>query len=243
VSRTRTALRSALARSRMSRLAERLDAVRAALCDAAIACARPPEAVRLLAVSKTQPASALAEAWACGQRMFGENYLQEALAKQSALADLPIEWHFIGAIQSNKTAAIARAFDWVHTIDRLRIAERLDAQRGDELPPLNVLIEVNVSGESTKHGVTPAALPTLIPAIAALPRLRLRGLMTLPAPTSNVAEQRAAFRVLADLARASTLPFDTLSMGTSDDYRAAIAEGATLVRLGTAVFGPRREAA
>jgi len=223
----------------MSVLAERLDAVRAALCDAAIASARRPEAVRLVAVSKTQPASALREAWCAGQRAFGENYLQEALTKQTALADLPIEWHFIGAIQSNKTAAIARAFDWVHTIDRLRIAERLAAQRGDHLPPLNVLIEVNISGENTKHGVTPAALPALVAAVATLPRLRLRGLMALPAPSADVAAQRAAFRVLADLARASVVPLDTLSMGTSDDYRAAIAEGATLVRLGTAVFGPR----
>jgi PLP dependent protein len=227
----------------MSDLAKRLDVVRAALRDAAIASARPADAVQLLAVSKTQPASALREAWGAGQRAFGENYLQEALAKQEALADLPIEWHFIGAIQSNKTAAIARAFDWVHTIDRLRIAERLQARRGDDLPPLNVLIEVNVSGEPSKHGVTPAALPALIPAVAALPRLRLRGLMTLPAPSADVAAQRAAFRVLATLARSSVVPLDTLSMGTSDDYRAAIAEGSTLVRLGTAVFGPRRGAA
>lgn len=223
----------------MSMLAERLAVVRSALRDAAIASARPPQSVCLVVASKTQPASALREVCCAGQRAFGENYLQEALAKQAALVDLPIEWHFIGAIQSNKTAAIARAFDWVHTIDRLRIAERLAAQRGDDLPPLNVLIEVNISGESTKHGVTPAALPALIPAVAALPRLRLRGLMALPAPSADVAAQRAAFRVLADLARASVLPLDTLSMGTSDDYRAAIAEGATLVRLGTAVFGPR----
>lgn len=227
----------------MTTIAERLAAVRAEIDALTASCGRPPGAVGLVAVSKTHDARAVRAAHAAGQNVFGENYVQEALAKQAELADLALEWHFIGAIQSNKTAAIARAFDWVHTIDRVRVAERLNAQRGAARPPLNVLIEVNVSGESSKHGVAPHEVAALAAAVQALPHLRLRGLMTLPAPSRDPAEQRSAFARLAALARASAVPFDTLSMGTSDDYAAAIAEGATLVRLGTAVFGPRQRAA
>ncbi|MEX2479901.1 MAG: YggS family pyridoxal phosphate-dependent enzyme, partial [Gammaproteobacteria bacterium] len=187
----------------MSTIAERLEKLRTALREAALTSGRAPETVHLIAVSKTQPARAIREAFAAGQRAFGENYLQEAQRKQEALRDLPIEWHFIGAIQSNKTAAIARTFDWVHTVDRVRIAERFSAQRSDELAPLNVLIEVNVSGETTKNGVTPAELPALVAAVRALPNLCLRGLMSLPQPVAEVAAQRAAFARLAALARAS----------------------------------------
>lgn len=200
---------------------------------------RVPGSVALLAVSKRQPVSAIEAAYAAGQRAFGENYLQEALTKQAALAALPIEWHFIGPVQGNKTADVAANFSWVHTIDRMRIAERLDHQRPAELPPLNVLIQVNVSGEDSKHGIDADALPALAAEIARLPRLKLRGLMTLPAPTADFGAQRAAFAVLRELAAASPLAMDSLSMGTSDDFEAAIAEGSTMVRLGTIVFGPR----
>ena len=204
---------------------------------------RAPGSVALVAVSKTQGAVAIASAFVLGQRAFGENYVQEALAKVAALAALPIEWHFIGPLQANKTAEVAANFSWVHTIDRMRIAQRLNNQRPGHLPPLNVLIQVNVSGEETKHGIVAEALPALAGEIAALPRLRLRGLMTLPAPTPDFAAQRAAFATLAELARRCPVPLDSLSMGTSDDFEAAIAEGATMVRIGTAVFGPRRKAA
>jgi len=220
-------------------IATRLAGVLATIKAAAERHGRTPGDVGLVAVSKRHPARAIRAAYAAGQRRFGENYLQEALAKQDELADLDIEWHFIGAIQSNKTADIAARFDWVHTVDRAKIARRLNDQRPNDRAPLNVLIEVNISGEPSKHGVTPAELPGLIETIAALPRLRLRGLMSLPAPVDDFAAQRRAFAALAALAAASATPLDTLSMGTSDDFEAAIAEGATLVRIGTAVFGPR----
>ena len=198
-------------------------------------------AVALVAVSKTQPAEAIRLAAAAGQLAFGENYLQEALAKQDALADLPeLIWHFIGPIQSNKTRPIAERFDWVHTVDRLRIAERLSQQRPDDKPPLNVCLQVNVSGEASKSGVALAALPELAAAVAQLPRLRLRGLMTIPAPANGLAQQRMPFRILRQAMAGLSLPgLDTLSMGMSDDLEAAIFEGATLVRVGTALFGPR----
>ena len=198
-------------------------------------------AVALVAVSKTQPAEAIRLAAAAGQLVFGENYLQEALAKQDELTDLPeLIWHFIGPIQSNKTRPIAERFDWVHTVDRLRIAERLSQQRPDDRPPLNVCLQVNVSGEASKSGVSLAALPELAAAVAQLPRLRLRGLMTIPAPASGLAKQRMPFRILREAMVALALPgLDTLSMGMSDDLEAAILEGATLVRVGTALFGPR----
>lgn len=198
-------------------------------------------AVALVAVSKTQPAEAIRLAAAAGQLVFGENYLQEALAKQDELTDLPeLIWHFIGPIQSNKTRPIAERFDWVHTVDRLRIAERLSQQRPDDRPPLNVCLQVNVSGEASKSGVSLAALPELAAAVAKLPRLRLRGLMTIPAPANGLAQQRMPFRILREAMDGLALPgLDTLSMGMSDDLEAAILEGATLVRVGTALFGPR----
>ncbi|MEQ8661357.1 MAG: YggS family pyridoxal phosphate-dependent enzyme [Gammaproteobacteria bacterium] len=220
-------------------VAARLHAVNDAIAAAAARHGRAAGSVALVAVSKRQPAAAIRAAHAAGQRRFGENYLQEALAKQDELADLDLEWHFIGAIQSNKTADIAARFDWVHTVDREKIARRLNDQRPAGRAPLEVLVEVNISGEASKHGVTPQALPALLETLAALPRLRLRGLMALPAPAAEVAAQRRAFAALAALAAASPVPLDTLSMGTSDDFEAAIAEGATLVRIGTAVFGPR----
>ena len=209
---------------------------------AAAEVGRAPEAVRLLAVSKTFDSAAVRELAACGQREFGENYLQEALEKQAALADLPLVWHFIGPIQSNKTRPIAENFSWVHSVDRLKIAERLSAQRPPGLPPLQVCIEVNVSGETSKGGVAVAELPALAEAVAKLPRLRLRGLMAIPAPTSDPAAQRAAFRQVRkayEALAARGFALDTLSMGMSADLEAAIQEGATIVRVGTALFGER----
>ena len=200
------------------------------------------ETVGLLAVSKTFGAAAVRELAACGQREFGENYLQEALEKQAQLADLPLVWHFIGPIQSNKTRAIAENFSWVHGIDRLKIAERLSAQRPPDMPPLRACIEVNVSGEASKGGVALAVLPALAEAVAKLPRLQLRGLMAIPAPTPDPAAQCAAFRRVREayedlMGRGHAL--DTLSMGMSGDLEAAILEGATIVRVGTALFGER----
>ncbi len=207
------------------------------------AAGRAPGSVRLLAVSKTFPAEAVRAVHAAGQRAFGENYVQEAAGKRAALADLPgIEWHMIGPLQSNKTAPAAATFDCVETVDRAKIAQRLSAQRPDGMAALDVCIEVNVSGEPTKGGVTPAEAPALAAAIAALPRLRLRGVMGIPAPTSDVRAQRAQFRALRecfDALRAAGLPVDTLSMGMSADLESAIAEGATQVRVGTAIFGAR----
>ena len=221
---------------------ERLRAVRARMAQAAHDAARPPESARLLAVSKTFGASAVRELAACGQREFGENYLQEALAKQAELADLPLTWHFIGPIQSNKTRPIAEHFSWVHSVDRLKVAERLSAQRPPDLPPLQVCIEVNVSGEASKGGVAPGEVPALADAVAKLPGLRLRGLMAIPAPSEDPAAQRAAFRQVRaaydDLVAAGHA-LDTLSMGMSGDLEAAIGEGATIVRVGTALFGER----
>lgn len=203
---------------------------------------RPPGAVGLLAVSKAQPAAAIAEAAAAGQRRFGENYLQEALDKQQALEHLDLEWHFIGPIQSNKTRRVAEFFAWVHSVDRLKIARRLSEQRPDALPALNVCLQVNVSGEASKSGLEPAELAAVAHEVAALPRLRLRGLMAIPAPVSDFAQQRrplAALRKLQEQLIGAGLALDTLSMGMSDDLEAAVAEGATLVRIGTAIFGPR----
>lgn len=209
---------------------------------AAVAAGRDPAGVRLLAVSKTWPAESVREAAAAGQRAFGENYVQEGVAKVEALADLGLEWHFIGPLQSNKTRLVANRFSWVHSIDRLKIAERLAEQRDVHLPPLDVCIQVNVSGEASKSGVAPADLPELARAVASLPRLRLRGLMAIPEPTPDVALQRARFaslRMLRDELNAAGLGLDTLSMGMSDDLEAAIAEGSTMVRVGTAIFGSR----
>ncbi len=200
---------------------------------------RDPASVGLLAVSKTQPAAAIRDAFAAGLRDFGENYLQEALDKQAELDDLPLTWHFIGPIQSNKTKAIAEHFDWVHSVDRLKIAQRLSDQRPATLPPLNVCLQVNVSGEASKSGCAPQEVQQLARAITALPRLRLRGLMCIPAPSEDPAEQRAAFARLRQLRDELALDLDTLSMGMSQDLEAAIAEGATWVRIGTALFGAR----
>ena len=212
------------------------------IAGAAVAAGRDPAEVRLLAVSKTWPAESVREAAAAGQRAFGENYVQEGVAKVEALADLGLEWHFIGPLQSNKTRLVANRFAWVHSIDRLKIAERLAEQRDVHLPPLDVCIQVNVSGEASKSGVVPADLPELARAVASLPRLRLRGLMAIPEPTPDVALQRARFaslRMLRDELNAAGLGLDTLSMGMSDDLEAAIAEGSTMVRVGTAIFGAR----
>lgn len=222
----------------------RLHAVQMRIVRATREAGREGNPVSLLAVSKTFDAAAVRDLAACGQREFGENYVQEALDKQAQLVDLPLVWHFIGPIQSNKTRAIAEHFSWVHGVDRLKIAERLSAQRPPSLPPLQVCIEVNVSGETSKGGVAVTALPDLAEAMVALPRLQLRGLMAIPAPMADREAQRAAFRQIrlafgALNSRGHTL--DTLSMGMSADLEAAILEGATIVRVGTALFGERNK--
>ncbi|AHD16865.1 hypothetical protein C163_24860 [Pseudomonas sp. FGI182] len=223
----------------MSTLADNLSAISARIASAAQAAGRDPASVQLLAVSKTKPASAIREIHAAGVCDFGENYLQEALTKQQALGDLPLIWHFIGPIQSNKTKAIAEHFDWVHSVDRLKIAQRLSEQRPAGLVPLNICLQVNVSGEDSKSGCAPADLPALAKAVAALPNLRLRGLMAIPEPTDDRAAQEAAFATLRQLQEGLGLGLDTLSMGMSHDLEAAIAQGATWVRIGTALFGAR----
>ncbi|MBB3269305.1 YggS family pyridoxal phosphate-dependent enzyme [Pseudomonas monteilii] len=223
----------------MSTLADNLSAISARIANAAQAAGHDPASVQLLAVSKTKPASAIREVHAAGVRDFGENYLQEALTKQQALSDLPLIWHFIGPIQSNKTKAIAEHFDWVHSVDRLKIAQRLSEQRPAGLAPLNICLQVNVSGEDSKSGCAPADLPALAKAVAALPNLRLRGLMAIPEPTDDRAAQEAAFSSLRALQKGLDLGLDTLSMGMSHDLEAAIAQGATWVRIGTALFGAR----
>ncbi|UUX96236.1 YggS family pyridoxal phosphate-dependent enzyme [Aquabacterium sp. J223] len=209
---------------------------------------RAVETVTLLAVSKTFGADAVRAAHAAGQHAFGENYVQEALDKMAELADLRsrTEWHLIGPLQSNKTRPVAEAFDWVHSVDRLKLAERLAAQRPDGLPPLQVCLQVNTSGEASKSGLAPEAVAAVARAVAALPRLRLRGLMAIPAPAEGFEAQRAPHRRLRELLLALNgqgLALDTLSMGMSADLEAAIAEGATMVRVGTAVFGHRPAAA
>ncbi|CRL50045.1 MULTISPECIES: YggS family pyridoxal phosphate-dependent enzyme [Pseudomonas] len=223
----------------MSTIADNIAQVSSRIRAAALAAQRDEHSVQLLAVSKTKPAQALREAYAAGLRDFGENYLQEALGKQLELADLPLIWHFIGPIQSNKTRAIAEHFAWVHSVDRLKIAQRLSEQRPADLPPLNICIQVNVSGEASKSGCTPADLPALAKAISELPRLNLRGLMAIPEPTDDRAEQDAAFAAVQRLQASLDLPLDTLSMGMSHDLESAIAMGATWVRIGTALFGAR----
>ena len=223
----------------MSTIANNIAKVAARIREAAQAAARNPDEVHLLAVSKTQPAAAIRQACQAGLHDFGENYLQEALEKQADLADLPLTWHFIGPIQSNKTKAIAEHFDWVHSVDRLKIAQRLSDQRPESLPPLNICLQVNVSGEASKSGCEPQDVPQLAHAIAALPRLRLRGLLAIPEPTDDPTEQRAAFARLRHLQAELQMDLDTLSMGMSQDLEAAIAEGATWVRIGTALFGAR----
>jgi pyridoxal phosphate enzyme (YggS family) len=223
----------------MSTIADNILQVSSRIRAAALAAHRDEHSVQLLAVSKTKPAEAVREAYAAGVSDFGENYLQEALGKQLELADLPLIWHFIGPIQSNKTRAIAEHFAWVHSVDRLKIAQRLSEQRPAELPPLNICIQVNVSGEASKSGCTPADLPALADAISKLPRLKLRGLMAIPEPTEDRAAQDAAFAAVQSLQASLNLPLDTLSMGMSHDLESAIAMGATWVRIGTALFGAR----
>lgn len=199
----------------------------------------------LLAVSKTWPVDQVAAAADCGQRQFGENYVQELVAKQAALAARGLEWHFIGPLQSNKTREVAECADWVHSIDRLKIAERLSAQRPTQRGKLNVCVQVNVSGEPSKSGVAPQAAVDLCKAVSALPALRLRGLMCIPEPTEDVMAQRHAFaalRSICETLRSSGMALDTLSMGMSHDLEAAVAEGATIVRIGTAIFGERMKA-
>lgn len=238
----------------MTTIASRLQAVKARIAEAARAAGRAPGEITLVAVSKTFPPQAIAEAYAAGQTAFGENYAQEGIEKIAALSHLshvsspegpllrPLEWHHIGPIQSNKTTPIAENFDWVHGIDRAKIAERLSASRPDDKPLLQVCIQVNVSGEASKSGVAPHAVFDLAQTIMRLPHLRLRGLMAIPEPTTDTALQRSHFRMLRvirdDLLRREVV-LDTLSMGMSDDLEAAIAEGATLVRIGRAIFGER----
>ena len=227
-----------------SHVARHLDEVRQRIAKAAADASRDVSAVSLLAVSKTFPAEDVRAAFNAGQRAFGENYVQEAVAKIAELADLrsQIEWHFIGPLQSNKTKVVAENFDWVHSVDRLKIAERLSDQRGDNQAALNVCLQVNVSGEASKSGVTPDGTLALARAVAVLPRLRLRGLMAIPEPASTLDEQRAPHRQLREIMntlRAEGLELDTLSMGMSADIEAAILEGATMVRIGTAIFGAR----
>lgn len=233
----------------MSAISENLQAVRSAIADAARHAGRDPATVQLLAVSKTFGAEDVVAAADEGQLAFGENYLQEALDKMDAVRslrpDLSLAWHFIGPIQSNKTRSIASHFDWVHAVDREKIAQRLAEQRPAALPPLNICLQVNISGEDSKGGVIPAELPSLAHAVAALPRLRLRGLMAIPAPCEDVLRQREPFarlHGLFDQLRKEGLMLDTLSMGMSGDLAAAVAEGATIVRIGTAIFGRRHYA-
>ncbi|MGK9416719.1 YggS family pyridoxal phosphate-dependent enzyme [Pseudomonas cedrina] len=223
----------------MSTIADNIGLVSQRIRAAADAVQRDANSIHLLAVSKTKPAQAVREAYAAGVCDFGENYLQEALGKQAELTDLPLSWHFIGPIQSNKTRAIAENFAWVHSVDRLKIAERLSEQRPADLPPLNICIQVNVSGEASKSGCTPADLPALTKAISALPRLKLRGLMAIPEPTEDRAAQDAAFARVRELQTGLNLALDTLSMGMSHDLESAIAQGANWVRIGTALFGAR----
>lgn len=226
----------------MSPIRDRLQAVLRRIDAAAAAAGRSPGSVRLLAVSKTRSAAAIEEAHRAGQRAFGESQQQEAAAKIAALAGLALEWHFIGPVQSNKTRPIAEQFDWVHSIERERIARRLSEQRPLERGPLMVCIQVNVSGEASKSGVRPEDALALAQQVAQLPGLQLRGLMTIPAPTTEMAAQRAAFRRLRELKDdlcARGLELDTLSMGMSDDLEAAVLEGATMVRVGSAIFGER----
>ena len=229
---------------RKGSIAENLNSVTERIVTACGAFERDPATVTLLAVSKTKPAGDLRAAYQAGQRHFGENYLQEALDKQAELADLDIVWHFIGPLQSNKSRDVAEHFQWMHTVDRLKIARRLSEQRPPHLPPLNICLQVNIDNEESKSGVAPEALPELARKVAELPNLRLRGLMAIPAPRGPAQDQREPFLqmavLLADLqAQLPGQSLDTLSMGMSGDMEAAIASGATIVRIGTDIFGAR----
>lgn len=228
----------------MATIFTNLQRVRARINQACSRIGRDPDSVTLLAVSKTFPAETVREAFHAGQRKFGENYVQEGVDKIAALADLrdQIEWHMIGPLQSNKTRVVAEQFDWVHTIDRLKIAQRLNEQRPAHLPPLQVCIQVNTSGEASKSGIPPEEALALAQAVQTLPRLALRGVMALPAPTDDPVLQKAelrAVRVVFDALRSQGLALDTLSMGMSADMEAAIEEGSSMLRVGTALFGQR----
>jgi len=228
----------------MTTIAANLQAVRNRIERAAREAGRPISDVTLIAVSKTFPPEYVAEAYAHGQRAFGENYVQEALEKIARLAHLDLEWHFIGPVQSNKTRAIAENFDWLHSLEREKIAVRLNAARPPRRPPLNVCIQVNVSGEHSKAGVSPGSELALARTVIALPRLKLRGLMAIPEPSSDVGLQRRRYALLREMRNnlaAAGIFLDTLSMGMSEDLEAAIAEGATIVRVGTAIFGRRNQ--
>jgi pyridoxal phosphate enzyme (YggS family) len=220
----------------------RLESVRSSITEALSDYSRPEGSTQLLAVSKTRTSDEITTAFNCGQTSFGESYLQEALTKINQLKDKPIEWHFIGRVQSNKTRSIAENFDWVHSIDKLKHAQRLNDQRPDSMEPLNICLQINIDDEKSKGGVQPEDATDLIQQINKLPRLHLKGLMTLPTPTNELGAQRQPFRKLRELRdqlATNDLPLDTLSMGMSDDMEAAIAEGSTIVRVGTAIFGPR----
>ena len=227
----------------MTTVASNLQTVKDRIVRVAQSIGRQPDEITLLAASKTNPADALREAWVAGQTIFGENYLQEALAKMPALVDLPIEWHFIGPIQSNKTRRIAENFAWVHGVDRAKVADRLSKDRPESLPPLQICLQVNVSGEDSKSGVEPEELAALAAHVVNLPHLKLRGLMAVPELTTATALQRSQFHLLRELfeqLKQDGYELDTLSMGMSEDMDIALAEGATMVRVGTAIFGPRR---
>jgi len=226
----------------MATIALKLQAVRDRVAAAALRSGRSASSIMLLAVSKNVPASYIEDAASAGQRAFGESYVQEGVKKITALENWALEWHFIGPLQSNKTRAVSEHYAWVHAIDRAKVAERLNAARPDHLPPLDVCIQVNVSGEDSKSGVVPGEEERIAEAVAALPRLRLRGLMTIPEPTQDERAQRQRFARLRELSErliASGYSLDTLSMGMSDDLESAVAEGATIVRVGTAIFGAR----
>lgn len=226
----------------MSSIAQSLEKIRNRVTVLEHRYGRPPGSTQVLAVSKTKPPEAVRAAVEAGQRDFGENHVQDAITKLDALAELDLVWHFIGPIQSNKTRIVAARFDWVHSIDRAKIARRLNEQRPDDIPPLNVCVQVNVSGEESKSGVEPEAVRALAEVVSELPRLKLRGLMTLPRPCDALELQRrpfAALRGMLEALNASGYALDTLSMGMTNDMEAAIAEGATIVRIGTAIFGPR----
>jgi pyridoxal phosphate enzyme (YggS family) len=221
-----------------------LQAVRTAIGVAATQSGRRLDEIELLAVSKTFPENALREAYHAGQHSFAENYVQEALDKMAALQDLAMTWHFIGPIQSNKTRAIAENFAWVHSVDRLKIAERLSEQRPANMPPLQICLQVNIGNEASKSGAAPSEVEALAEEVIKLPHLKLRGLMAIPAPNDEVTIQRNGFaqlRQLRDQLKQQGLQLDTLSMGMSHDFAAAIAEGATMVRIGTAIFGDRKK--
>ena len=226
----------------MTTISAKLQAVIARIDEAARKFGRNPDEITLLAVSKTWPASAVRQAAAAGQRLFGENYVQEGVDKATELAALGLQWHFIGPLQSNKTRAVAEAFDWVHSVDRLKIAQRLSEQRPESLPPLQLCLQVNISGEASKSGVAVGEVGLLARQVALLPRVKLRGLMAIPAPTDDFSQQRQAFAQLREVfeqLNRDGLPLDTLSIGMSHDLEAAIAEGAAMVRVGSAIFGER----